>query len=95
MTNISLFDYKRQLNLPNNEFSNSSTNNEIRSYLIKEINWNNRKYLTIFLDQTSFIYNDHRSEENKESNKKNRKALSLNAHNCIHSNHCLIACFLG
>jgi hypothetical protein len=35
------------------------------------------------------------NEENNESNKRNRDSLSLDAHNFIHNNHRLIACFLG
>ena len=60
---------------------------------MKEINWDHRKHFINFLDKTSFIYNDDRSEETKALNKINRDRLSLNAHNCIHSNHRLILCF--
>jgi hypothetical protein len=94
MTNIKLIHYKRKLNLPNDEFSNSTTNDEIRSYLIKDINWNNRKHFINFLDKTSFIYNSDRNEEIKESNKRKRDAFPFDVHNCIY-NHRLISCFLG
>jgi hypothetical protein len=93
MTNITLNNFITKLNLPNDEFSNTSTNDEIRSYLIKEINWNNRKYFIKFLDKTSFIYNDDRNEETKALNKINRDKLSLDAHNCIYYNHRLISSF--
>jgi hypothetical protein len=93
MKNISLIDYKHNLNLPVDEFSNSSTNDEIRTYLIKDFNWNNRKDFINFLDKTGFLYGSN--EENKEYNKRNRDSLSLDAHNCIHNNHRLISCFLS
>jgi hypothetical protein len=93
LTNISLIDYKHNLNLPVDEFSISSTNDEIRSYLIKDINWNNRKDFIYILDKTGILYGNN--EERKESNKRNRDSLSLDAHNCIHNNHRLISCFLG
>ena len=48
---------------------------------MKEINWDHRKHLINFLDKTSFIYNDDRSEETKALNKINRDGLSLNDHN--------------
>ena len=38
MTKINLFDYKQQLNLPD-EFTCTSTNEDIRAYLIKDINY--------------------------------------------------------
>jgi hypothetical protein len=85
MTNISLINYKRKLNLPVDEFSNSSTNDEIKTYLIKEINWDNRIDFINFLDKTGFLYVSN--EERKESNITNRDALSLDVHN----NHRLIS----
>jgi hypothetical protein len=37
ISNIKLSNYKRLLKLPNDVFSNSCTNDEIRSYLIKKL----------------------------------------------------------
>jgi hypothetical protein len=71
----------------------SSTNDEIITYTIKEINWNNRKPFIYFLYKTGFLYGSN--EKRKESNKRNRGSLSLDAHNCIHNNHRLISYFLG
>jgi ankyrin repeat protein len=93
MTDITLSGYKTQLNLPNDEFSDNSTNEVIKFYFIKQINWNNRKVFINFLDKTGFLYGS--KEENKDSNKRNRDSLSLDAHNCIHNNNRLISCFLG
>jgi hypothetical protein len=45
------------------------------------------------IDNTGFLYGSN--EKRKESNKRNRDALSLDVHNCIHNNHRLISCFLG
>jgi hypothetical protein len=52
----------------------------------------NRKDFINFLDKTDFLYGS--SEIRKESNKRNRDSLSLDAHNCIHNNHRLISSFL-
>jgi hypothetical protein len=93
MTRIRLSNYKRIFNLANDQFSNTSTNDEIKSYLITEIIWNNRKDFINFLDKTGFLYGSN--EERKESNKRNRDSLSLDAHNCIYNNHRLISYFLG
>jgi hypothetical protein len=90
---VILSKYRKQFNLPNNEFSDTSTNNNIRSYLIKVFNWNNRKDFINFLDKTGFLYGSN--EKRKESNKRNRDALSLDVHNCINNNHRLITCYLG
>jgi ankyrin repeat protein len=93
MTRESLSNHITKFNLPRDEFSNTSTNEDIKLYLITEIIWNNGKLFINFLDKTGFLYGSN--EKRKESNKTNRDALSLDVHNCIHNNHRLITCFLG
>ena len=92
MTNIRLNNLIENFILPD-DFYDLSTNEDIRSYLIKDFFWDKRKIFINFLDKTGFLYGSN--EENKVSNKKNRDALSLDVYLTLLYNKERIVCFLG